>query len=185
MKKKLPIALAALISLSLLPGCSAPRRVDLARIEAQLTGLLELPTLEYVYRDVIYLGKTKSFLFFTTVDKRLLFSLDLRVQAGLDLTQGLKLTPAGDQAVELRLPPAKILSIDADEASIREFFILEKGEKIGRLEYAEEIARAKPRIEKDAIERGILAGARDGAERLVRGFLGAAGFSQVRFVRQP
>jgi hypothetical protein len=176
----------SLALIGLASGCAAPeRRIELARLEARLAGLLELPTLEYVYRDVIYLGTTKSFLFFNTVDKRLLFSLNLRVQAGLDLKQGFALIPASPSALEVRLPPARILSIDADETSIHEYFILEKGEKFGRLEYGEEIERIKPRVEKDALERGMLAEARSAAERLVRGFLGAAGFADVRFARQP
>lgn len=180
-----PAAVVCLAALTL-SACSAPpAKPELGRIESRLSGLLELPAVEYIYRDVVYLGKTKSFLFITTVDKRLLFSLNLRVRAGLDLRQGFKLVAVSPTTVEVQLPPARILSVDADEASIREFFIVEQGEKIGRLEYAEEIERAKPRIEKDAIERGMLTAARAAAESLVGGFLAAAGFSEVRFARLP
>ena len=81
--------------------------------------LLAIHTMEHVYRDVVYFGEEESFLFIPTVDRRVLFSVNIRVQAGIDLTDGIEVfrSEDNDSEVFVRLPPAEILLVDADEST--------------------------------------------------------------------
>ena len=73
-------------------GCARATRTHSLAVEQQLTSLLELHTYEHIYRDVVYFGEEKSFLFVRTVDRQVLFAVDIRVRAGVDLQEGF---PAG------------------------------------------------------------------------------------------
>jgi len=118
------------------------------------------------------------------VDKRLRFSLHLRVRAGADLGNegiGLTVDEKNPKRIFVRLPKPAILLVDADERSINQYFAVEKGGRFGRLEYSREIEKIKPRIEKDAKNRGILRHSEDNARRIVRSFLELAGFEEIDF----
>ncbi len=165
-------------------GCGKNPKPDLPSIESRIRKLLEMPTVEYVYKDIVYLGDKKTFLFFTTVDKKLLFSLNLRVRAGVGLgNEGIRLAvdEKNPKRISVRLPKPAVLLVDADERSIHQYFAVEKGGRFGRLEYSREIEKIKPRIEKDAKDRGILRHSEDNARRIVRSFLELAGFEEVDF----
>ena len=174
--------LFALVSL-LLIGCMPVSQVETVRMEDRIESLLELHTYEHRYRDLVYFGEEKSFLFIKTVDRAVLFSVDIRVTAGLDLSHGVTLTPDRfeQDRIYVRLPAATILSVDADETSIEEYFLREQGGRIGLLELSDQIETAKVRTEEEAIERGILEQADANARSIVRGFLNLAGFSEVVF----
>jgi hypothetical protein len=157
-----------------LPGSDA--------LEQQIRSILELPTYEQLYRDIVYVDRERSFLLFRTMHAQVLFSVDIRVQAGIDLATGLSIRPEPEKGVvTVRLPAAKILLVDADEATIRQYFVKESGGSIDRLEYYDEIARAKALIAEDAIDREILAKATTNARSLISGLLSSAGYTEVRF----
>ncbi len=165
-------------------GCAPVTDVEVVRLERQLESVLELHTYEHIYRDLVYFGEQRTFLFIKTVDRAVLFSVDIRVRAGIDLSQGVRLEvdrTAADR-VTVRLPEATILSVDADETTIREYFLREQGARIGLLEISGQLEGAKERIAAEAIERGILAEAQANARRLVRGLLEMAGFREIEFV---
>lgn len=144
--------------------------------------MLELPTYEQIYRDVVYVDRERSFLLFKR-QAQVLFSIDIRVQAGIDFETGLAVIPDPDgTGVTVRLPKARILLIDADEETIRQYFATEAGGPIERLAYYDEINRIKSEIAQDAIEREILEKAEINARSLITGLLVAAGFEEVRFV---
>ena len=143
--------------------------------------LLELPTYEHLYREVVYVDEARSFLLIPTVDARVLFSVDVRVQAGIDLTEGFSLEVRTGGEIVVDLPEAKILLIDADETSIHQYFTRDRGGSISRLTYYDEIDRSKVSIAKDAVERGILTKARVNAEKLLERFLTSVGFQTVVF----
>jgi hypothetical protein len=174
--------ISALVSL-LLIGCMPVSEVETVRMEDRIESLLQLHTYEHRYRDLVYFGEEKSFLFIKTVDRAVLFSVDIRVTAGLDLSDGVTLTPDRFEhdRIYVRLPPATILTVDADESSIEEYFLREQGGRIGLLELSDQIESAKARTEEEAIERGILEQADANARSIVRGFLNLAGFSEVVF----
>jgi hypothetical protein len=141
-----------------------------------------MPTFEHVYRDIIYLGEERKFLkIIPTMEKRLLFSINVHVQAGIDLTEGIEIIPGEKGEIEVHLPPAKILVIDADEASINQYFASAWGGEIERLDYYDEIGAAKEDIRQDALRRGILANAEANGQKLLEKFLILAGYTDVRF----
>ena len=113
----------------------------------------------------------------------MLFSIEIRVKAGFDLSDGLSLTKGSNRSTVLvALPPARVLLVDADEATIEEYFVKELGGNIERLEYYDEINRIKEEIVSDAIQRDILVKATDNAHGLITQILLAAGYEEVRFV---
>ncbi len=172
-----------LIGLLVFAGCAPVSRTDMVRLEDLVESLLELHTYEHIYRDLVYFGEERSFLFIKTVDRAVLFSVDIRVRAGLDLSEGVVLTADRTSAdrIYVRLPRARVLRVDADESSIEEYFIREQGGRIDLLEISGHLDEAKRRTEAEAIERGILEEADANAREIVRRFLEMAGFGEVVF----
>ena len=136
-------------------------------IENQIRGILELPTIEYIYREVIYIEQEAKFLGFKHIDKRLLFSIDLIISAGIDLTKGIEIRNITNGGIQVILPEPEILLVDADEGSIHQFFVKEWGDKVSRLDYYDEIVKSKEDITSNAIERGILLKAKNNAEEMI------------------
>ena len=162
-------------------GCSGPGKQPVEEMETRIREILSLPTYEHIYRDVVYVGEEARFLGIKTKDKRTLFSIDVNVRAGIDFTEGIDVSVGSDGTAEVKLPPAKILSIDADEQTIHQYFVKDLGGNLSRIQYYEEINRKKEFLEADAVERGILVKAEDNAKLLIRNFLELAGFGQVEF----
>lgn len=177
--------LFAVASAILLFSCSTPA-VDRTRLEAGIRDLLELRTVEQIYRAVGYISQEKSVLIFKTVDRQLLYAINIRVQAGIDLTRGLQVVPDrfGRGSVTVTLPPATVLSVDADESSIRQYFSREQGGAVSLLDYGDQIAELKNQTEQDAVNRGILARAEANARKLVEYYLRSVGLREIHFAVQ-
>ena len=173
----------SLLALAALAGCSrAPAPEALQELEEQLQDVLTLHTAEHRYRSIVYFGEQRRFLFLDTMDRQVLFAIDLRVQAGIDLDGGIEIRPgSGDAAGELfvTLPPAAVMLVDADERSITEYFTTERGGSVQWLEYSREIENAKAKARERALEDGILDQAEENAAVLVRDFLRLADFEEV------
>ncbi len=173
--------IAFVLILPALVSCASGGR-DTKVLEEKVRSILELPTYEQVYRDIVFVERDRSFLMIRTMHTQVLFSIDIRVQAGIDLSEGLSISRGpGRSAVTVRLPAAKILLIDADESSIHQYFVKESGGRIERLDYYDEIDRIKDRIREDAIQREILQKAASNAKSMIAGLLAATGFEEVRF----
>lgn len=158
---------------------------ELPAIETKIRRLLSLPTAEHEYRDIVYIDSSRSFLFIPTSSKRLLFSIIIRVQAGLDLSRGFSLVPGGADGrrrITVRLPRAEILLVDADEDSIYQYFVREQGDRVRLLEFGDEIAKLKDRVKADAVNRGILERAERNARSMLERFLRLQGFTEILFV---
>jgi hypothetical protein len=166
------------------PGCAPVSRGEVVRLQQQIEGLLALHTSEYRYRDLVYFGEERTFLGLRTVDRAVLFAVDIRVRAGTDLQRGveLRVRRSSPHRVAVTLPPATILSVDSDETSIREYFIREQGKRIGLLEVSDQIERAKSAAALEAVRRGILDEAEANARRLIGGLLSMAGFRDIVFL---
>ncbi len=162
--------LVLLVSLQLAAGCAAQREREIEQISRQIRSILELPTFEHIYRDVVYLDRERSFLIFKTMDAKVLFAINVRIQAGIDLRDGLSVYRAGRRGLTVALPPAKILLADADETSIEQYFLREIGGSLSRLDYYDEINLKKDELIADAIRRGILEKADENARLLIGGF---------------
>jgi hypothetical protein len=157
--------------------------MEMIEVERRVRDLLQLHTYEHIYRDIVYFGEERSFLFFRTMDRRLLFSVNFRVRAGIDLAEELRIIPDSDDPTRLyvRLPAPEVLLVDADESSIHQYFLREHGGRITWLEYSDQLESAKDRIRAEAIARGILEQAETNAVRVLRNFFALAGFSSVEF----
>jgi hypothetical protein len=182
-RRNMQLKLALLITVVfLLLSCASEQEPDLPEIETQIKEILTLHTYEHIYRDIIYLDEQKTFLIFKGKGKRprALFSINIRVQAGIDFTEGLRLYRDGENPgkIYVKMPRAKILLIDADENSIEQFF---SREKIGLIETSDEINIKKEQIRKDAVERGILFKAEENAKKILGDFLRYSGFETVEF----
>lgn len=152
-------------------------------LEEQVRSLVQLATHEFVYRDLVYFGEERSFLFLKTVDKAVLFSIDITVRAGVDLSEEFSILRDRwvPDRVYVRLPEAEVLSVDADETSIDEYFIRERGGRIALSDLNQQLAEAKAMVTEDALERDILDRARENAQVAIERFLSLAGFAEVEF----
>jgi hypothetical protein len=174
-----------------LAACAKPVP-PLGPLAEKSRSLLELESCEYVYHDIVYQGKQEKLLgLLTTKDTRLLFSIDIKVRAGIDLEtspgMSLKSLPAGENGLPgllVSLPPARISGTDADETTIHQYFIHEYGisgnSRVNWLDYQDEIARAKERAKADALQRGLLDSAWNNAAASLGAFFRLAGFGTVR-----
>jgi hypothetical protein len=184
-----PSTLAALFALPLLwTACTEPAP-DLPALAERSRALLQLESCEYLYHDIIYQSSQEKLLgLITTKDNRLLFSLDIRVSAGLDLAAApvlrLEQDATGKDTLVVALPPARVTGVDADEATIHQYFLHEYGwagaQPVKWLEVQAEVGRAKGRASADAVRRGMLDNAWDNAAQALSGFFRLAGFKQVR-----
>ncbi|MFQ3621321.1 MAG: DUF4230 domain-containing protein [Spirochaetales bacterium] len=152
-------------------------------IQSSIRTLLEFPSVEYRYREILYLGEEKSFLFLSTSSKEVLFSVEVRVQAGFDLktAPGVKKDKKNPKKVILSLPSPQILLVDVDESTLYQYFVLERGTRIRRMDYSRELEAAKEKIVQDALNRGILTDAVTYARNTLEGVLRAAGFEEVGY----
>ena len=138
-----------MIPVMLFSACAPePQPPSAEQLEMSVREILELPTYEQVYRDIVYVGEKQKVLFITTIDKEVLFSIDIRVQAGVKNTDLIDVEITGNNENGMKtavvyIPDTEILLVDADESSIEQYFLKEKGEEISRLEYYDEINRKK------------------------------------------
>jgi len=144
--------------------------------------ILLLPAYEHVYRDIIYFNEEKTFMFFKLYDKELLFSVNIRVQAGINLEKGFSLDNDGTHSIRITLPEPEILLIDADETTIKELFITEWGKEINRLDYYSEIENKKEAVAADAVKRGILVKAAQNIDFMLTNLFKSAGYDSVTII---
>ena len=181
----LRMCLAFLFTITIL-SCEAPdANPSPDKLEISIRQMLEMPSCEQIYRDIVYIGEKEKILFFTTTDKEVLFSIDIRIQAGIrnaglvdiQITENKE----GILTAVVSLPKSEILLVDAEENSIEQYFIKERGEQISRLEYYDEINRKKKDLEASAISAGILEKADSNCRDLIRSFLSLSGIDSTEF----
>lgn len=165
--KRLLLGIALVIGFS---SC-ARSQVDIDNLEGRLHSILQMPLYEMIYRDVIYIGEEASFLGFKHIDTKLLFSIQIRIEAGLRMDEGIKLQRNSDGSVRVQLPQPEILLLDADESSIQQYFLKERGKEIKRLDYYQEIAKGKKRIREEALQSGIIETSQQRARRVIEQIL--------------
>ncbi len=155
----------------LLPGCRmAPsQKLSPDIVESRIRTVFELPLYEQRYHDIVYVGEEARFFGIKHIDTKLLFSIDIRIQAGIDLLKEISVLPAQDGSLVVLLPEPEILLVDADESTIREYFLKEHGKAISRLDYYDEIEKGKDRVRQEAIERGIIEKSKELARDAVGG----------------
>ncbi len=181
MKKLKPLVTVPFIFLLLFISGSCTqgtRSLSKSVIENQIRTILEVPVTEYVYREILYIGKEARFLGIKHMDKRLLFSVNIILEAGYDLTKGLGIRKTL-QGIHIILPEPEILETDVDENSIHQYFVKEWGGKITRLDYYDELNKKKAAIKMEAVRRGILVKARENGEKMITGLFESLGIPSV------
>jgi hypothetical protein len=179
-----------LLAAALGSGCSerAAEAPELSkeRIGRKVDALLELTTYEYIYRDIIYIGEEARFLGIKHLDKRLLFSVDFRITAGVDLDNGdVRVKPLAGGGVRIELPEPSVLTADAREDSIRQYFVKEFGGRVSRLEYYDRIDEHKREAVESAVADGILDRAGENARTILTNTLEGLGIERVFVVFLP
>jgi hypothetical protein len=174
------IGIAAALLYLLPPVERGPQRD--AQLESRVANVLKLATYEQRYREIIYYGEEQRVLFFRTTDKEVLFGIDVIVQAGLDLTEGIEVyrDRANRERLFVRIPAPRILSIDAEETSIEQYFVAERRGEIGMLEMADTIAETKDEVGQRALESGVLESAEANARTIVSRLFRVLGFTDVQ-----
>ncbi|MDA3849769.1 MAG: DUF4230 domain-containing protein [Spirochaetaceae bacterium] len=170
------LILFILIGLFLLFSPLSPlgiRTGHIAMMEQKVRSLGELVTVDQLYRDVIYRQEKRLI-----SDKRILFSMDFHIKAGLSLENArVSMDRAG--VPHVTLDPPKIISLDADELSIQQIFIREQFAQIYQSDYMEVIMSEKERLQAEALESGLLTRAQQQAEFLIRQIFRMAGYDQI------
>jgi len=138
--------------------------------------LEELVTARQIYRNVIYTEVKESLI----VDKRSLFTINYIVTAGVDLSSGFTLKADGNRIV-VTYPYPKILSIDADESSIDEYFALERFGKIRQSDYLDKVYDERERIRTEALGSELLERADRNLQNLISRVLHDRGIENIRF----
>ena len=164
-----------------------PETPSLERVREELTALRTLRSSEYRYREVVYFSERGRVLGIPAGRREVLFSIDIVVQAGVDLMRGfeIELDEREQGTLFLSLPGAEILRVDADERSIDQYFSQERLGRLDWLDVGEELARAKERNREDAISRGILIAAEEQARGVLRNLLRSTGYDRVEIRFRP
>ena len=121
----------------------------LEQLEDRVQRMERLITARQTYREVIY---TERKLLLS--DKRVLFSLIFTVEAGFKL-ENCRVEKQSDGGVIVYLPPVEILSIDADETSIKQYFAKEQFSMIRFSDFSSVIEKEKERILEEARLSGL------------------------------
>lgn len=151
------------------------RNLQTLQMEQKIQSMQELVTVNQVFRDVIY-REEKRFI----SDKRVLFSIEFHLKAGVPLDNArVNFNAQGIPVVHL--PSARILSIDADERSIEQIFVREQFAQIHQSDYMEVLIKEKERLEQEALERGILSEAEAQLKLILQPLFRMAGYSEVLF----
>lgn len=118
------------------------------RLRAKLEELSTLTTGIETYREIIYSKTTGDIFWIPLKNKEILFSIEYRIQTGIDLSKGYKIFFHKD-FTEIVLPHSQVISIDADDLSIKEYFIKERFSSISRDDYFSIINDTKLKLAKD------------------------------------
>ena len=188
MKKSLSrIFISALFLLSILLACTNNQpKQSVDSLELSIRNILEMPACEQIYRDIVYIGEEERMLFIKTTDKKVLFSIDIRIQAGIKNAGMIDIhitdhNEDGTRNASVTLPASEILLADADENTIEQYFIKEWGGEISRLEYYDEINRKKENLIRTAIDSGLLEKADSNTRNLISSFLALSGINVIEY----
>jgi hypothetical protein len=174
------VVLLAVAVSSLVTEFQRHREDQLRTVERQIRELATLTTTRFDYRDVVYFRRQTRVLGLPAGDQETLFSVEIAVIAGVDLTRELSVETHGpSDRILVTLAAPEILRVDTDEASLRQYLFRERFGRIDWLDLADELAQAKERNRDDAVERGILDQAERQAQSIVRSLLYSAGFDSV------
>lgn len=149
------------------------REGELADLENRVRRMDRLVTARQTYREVFY-REVKGFL----TDKRVLFSVLIDVEAGIDLGKCRVESLPGDR-VTVFLPPPRILSIDADESSIEQIFKKEQWAPLRYSDFSHIVEGEKERLRGEAADSGLLNRAEVNGANTITAIFRMAGIENV------
>ncbi len=154
----------------------------------QMETLERVATAEYIYRNVIYASRDRLLLGrLPAGSTEVLFSVSIRVQAGVDLSQGYSVAVSAEKADRafVTLPEPTVFVVDADESTIEEYFSEERLMRLNWLDLGREIELQKSVAREDAVQRGLLTRARTNAISVITELFALAGFAEVDVTFAP
>jgi len=185
----IPAVKIALLTVFLAIGVSCQQKPDMreigADIESRVQTLQNLVSAEYLYRNVVYVDRQRRVLGVAAGSNEVLFSIAIRVQAGIDLSNGFSVDVSDEERIFVTLPEPEVILVDADEQSIEEYFSAEQFLQIEWLDIGTEVESVKENVRTDAIDRGILDLARTNAESLLKNILQSGGYEHVYIRFKP
>lgn len=143
-------------------------------VESSLKEAKELTTLKYNYKNVASYENSKEFhgitLPFTT--KKFLYTYQGEINAGVDLDKARVDVNEASKIISVTLPQASILSHDIDENSVMVYD--EKNSIFNPLkleDYSDFRKEEEAKVEKEAIDKGLLEEAKEKSEKAVKEIL--------------
>lgn len=143
-------------------------------VESSLKEAKELTTLKYNYKNVAYYENSQEFhgitLPFTT--KKFLYTYQGEINAGVDLDKARVDVNEASKIISVTLPQASILSHDIDENSVMVYD--EKNSIFNPLkleDYSDFRKEEEAKVEKEAIDKGLLEEAKEKSEKAVKEIL--------------
>lgn len=143
-------------------------------VESSLKEAKELTTLKYNYKNVASYENSQEFhgitLPFTT--KKFLYTYQGEINAGVDLDKAKVDVNEASKIISVTLPQASILSHDIDENSVMVYD--EKNSIFNPLkleEYSDFRKEEEAKVEKEAIDKGLLEEAKEKSEKAVKELL--------------
>ncbi|WP_296143021.1 DUF4230 domain-containing protein [uncultured Anaerococcus sp.] len=149
-------------------------KISSETVESALKEAKELTTLKYHYKNIASFENSQQFhgmtIPFTT--KRFLYTYEGEIHAGVDLDQAKVNINQEAKSISVTLPKTKILSHDIDEDSV--MFYDEKNSIFNPLEledYSNFRKEEEAKVEKEAIDKGLLKEAKDQTLKAVKEIL--------------
>lgn len=143
-------------------------------VESSLKEAKELTTLKYNYKNVASYENSQEFhgitLPFTT--KKFLYTYQGEINAGVDLDKAKVDVNEASKIISVTLPQASILSHDIDENSVMVYD--EKNSIFNPLkleDYSDFRKEEEAKVEKEAIDKGLLEEAKEKSEKAVKEIL--------------
>lgn len=146
----------------------------------QIEKIEDLITAKQIYREILYSKETKDFLWIPLSNKEFLISINYIVIAGIDISKGYNVNIKND-VTTITLPHSQILSIDADDSSIKEYFIKERFSDLYRDDYFSMIKDSKEKILKSESIKILLGESEKSAQNILETLLRLSGI-EVKIV---
>lgn len=121
------------------------RTIEEEIVYSKILQMQELATAKQIYKEIIYSQTTGDFLWLPVSKKEFLISLDYSVTAGIDIKKGYRIT-RNRGFILITLPKGEILSIDALDTSIKQYFVKERFSSINKEDYFRPINESKKSI---------------------------------------
>ena len=149
-------------------------KVTSETVEAALKEAKELTTLKYHYKNIASFENSQQFqgmkIPFTT--KKFLYTYEGEIHAGVDLDEAKVRVNEEAKTINVSLPETKILSHDIDEDSVMVYD--DKDSIFNQLEledYSNFRKEEEAKVEKEAIDKGLLVEAKDQTIKAVKELL--------------